>query len=580
MGTCLTIDTPLRVARYGISSVISLVDDVLIEQMRKVHCERIGEPYEEITDRDEDVRARRITAYLNLLDRLVREQVEALQASPFEPDSEITRYFEMLPETPLKQTYRDMVDAADPAQKARMQDDLRPQALPGSIDVNIMTKLDRFTYRKGIKRPVEFCDALSALRGYALSTVDSSMVFSAGLNQRLYRYTAQFDDFFPDENGSIRKRIVLKVSDYRSALIQGRFLAKFGLWVSEYRIESGLNCGGHAFATKGLLLGPILDEFRERRNELFEKVRALCVKACDAERRPSPAREARITVQGGISTAAENEFLLKYYNVDGTGWGTPFLLVPDVVTIDDEHMEKLRAAGEADVYLSDASPLDIPFWVLRSSASEEARRRRITEGRPGSACRKSYLLYNTEFTEQPICTASRSYQKRKLAHLPQENLSEEQLTAVREGVLAKACICHELGGGATLKYGIDPAATPALCPGPNIAAFSKLSTLEEMLDHIYGRLAGSLSDSEWPHMFITELKIYVAELRRDVEKFSLELSARMPKYLREFKENLLSGIDNYRRLAEEFISEKRTRFLGDLAKLQSELEQIPLPTLG
>ena len=77
MGTGFTIDAPLRVAKYGISSVISLVDDVLIEQMRRFHCEQEGEPYEEITNLDKDARARRITAYLNLLDRLVRRQVDA-----------------------------------------------------------------------------------------------------------------------------------------------------------------------------------------------------------------------------------------------------------------------------------------------------------------------------------------------------------------------------------------------------------------------------------------------------------------------------------------------------------------------
>ncbi len=48
MGTGFTIDTPLRVAKYGITSVISLVDDVLIEQMRKLHCRRAEEPCEEI----------------------------------------------------------------------------------------------------------------------------------------------------------------------------------------------------------------------------------------------------------------------------------------------------------------------------------------------------------------------------------------------------------------------------------------------------------------------------------------------------------------------------------------------------
>ena len=40
MGTGFTIDTPLRVAKYGISSAISLVDGVLIEQMRKFYCDK------------------------------------------------------------------------------------------------------------------------------------------------------------------------------------------------------------------------------------------------------------------------------------------------------------------------------------------------------------------------------------------------------------------------------------------------------------------------------------------------------------------------------------------------------------
>src|SRR5450631_3114112 len=92
MGTGFTIDTPLKVARYGISSVISLVDDALIEQMRKVHSHRSGEAYEEINEREEDHRALRITAYLNLLHRLIERQVTALRASAFQPGSELTLY--------------------------------------------------------------------------------------------------------------------------------------------------------------------------------------------------------------------------------------------------------------------------------------------------------------------------------------------------------------------------------------------------------------------------------------------------------------------------------------------------------
>ena len=90
MGTGFTIGTPLKVARYGISSVISLVDDALIEQMRQRISEEAGEEFTPIGAREDDARARRITAYLDLLDRQVTRQVARLRASVFETGSEIT----------------------------------------------------------------------------------------------------------------------------------------------------------------------------------------------------------------------------------------------------------------------------------------------------------------------------------------------------------------------------------------------------------------------------------------------------------------------------------------------------------
>lgn len=579
MGVGFTIDTPLRVAKYGISSVISLVDDVLIEQMRKFHCEKEGEPYEEISDRDENARARRTTAYLNLMDLLVRRQVRALHASPFEEGSEITRYYEMLPETPLKQTYEKMLAATDPKERARMQDDLRRLAVPGSIDVNIMTKLDRPMYREGRKLPVEFNDAMTALRGYAESTLTSSIVFSAGMNPHLYGYLTRFEDFFPDKNGLFKKKIVLKVSDYRSALVQGKFFAKHGLWVSEYRIESGLNCGGHAFATKGLLIGPILQEFREKKQEFQETIHALYSKACTAHDRSQPDRllETKITVQGGIGTADENAFLMQYYEVDGTGWATPFLLAPDVVNVDDAHLDKLCRATAEDVYLSDSSPMGIPYWNLRDSASEETRRQRIREGKPGSPCPKRYVALDTEFTEVPICSAGRSYQKRKLQRLQEEVRSPERLSMLQEKVQEKSCICHDLGGTITLKHGIDPDATPAVCCGINIAYFSKITSLEEMVSHVYGRLS-LLTDSNRTQMFIQELQIYIDHLRKEIEKLSPGLTIRTEKYFKEFKENLLAGIKYYRTLAKQFAGDQQERFVSDLEELYNELKSI-LPVL-
>jgi hypothetical protein len=63
MGTGFTIDSPIKVARLGITSVISLVDDELIEQMRRHYSNEFGEPYHQITSKVKDHRALRITAY-------------------------------------------------------------------------------------------------------------------------------------------------------------------------------------------------------------------------------------------------------------------------------------------------------------------------------------------------------------------------------------------------------------------------------------------------------------------------------------------------------------------------------------
>ena len=575
MGTGFSVDAPLRVARYGISSVISLVDDVLIEQIRKFHCDREGEPYTAIPDNDEDCRAHRVTAYLNLVDRLVRRQFDILVQEPFEEGNEIHRYFELLPENRLKQDYRDMLTTVDEQEKIRKQNRLRKMMVPGEIDANIMTKLDRDHYRNGEKLPPEFSDAMAALRGFAKSTLRSSIILSAGFSPRLYSYAGQFDDFFPDENGVLRKKITLKVSDYRSAEVQGKYLAKRGLWVSEYRIESGLNCGGHAFATKGYLLGPILEEFKQHRDELVDMLFRMYVKALDDLGRPriQEPYPILITVQGGIGTASENELLLRYYNVGGTGWGTPFLLVPEVINVDDTHLQKLVEASDHDVSLSNSSPMGVPFWSLRTARSEEVRCRLVDEGNPGSSCPKGFLVTDTEFTKTPVCKASRGFLKKKLKQLEQEGLPENKLTRIKEVLLSKLCLCRDLAGNATLKDGIEPDATPAICCDPNVVNFSKVSTLDEMVDHIYGR-SSVLTNPDRHHMFINELMLYVDYLQQTLREVSDELVNVPQKYFSEFKSNLLSGIEYYRRFAENYIEDKKDCFLRDLKVLREQIESI------
>ena len=577
MGTGFTLDTALAVAKLGISSVISLGDDVLIEQMRKFHTERIGEPYEEIKNQDEDARARRITLYLNLIDRLVQEQLQRMRTSPFSPDSDIVRYFELLPDREPKQLYQKMLKENDPEEKNRLQDHLRSLIVPGSIDVNIMTKLDKENYRKGEKLPPEYRDARAALRGFAKSNLRSSIIFSAGINPHLYSYISQFSDFFPDKSGSLKKKVVLKVSDFRSAEVQGRFLAKHGIWVSEYRIESGLNCGGHTFPTTGVLIGPILEQFKNERHSLMEEVFAIYQKALAADGRTEIAEHpaVKFTLQGGIGSHAESKFLLEYYEMDSTGWGTPFLLVPEVTNMDKVHIDKLLKANEQDVYLSNSSPLGVPFWNLHDSGSEIARRQRIKDGRPGSSCPKGILVSNTEFTEKPICLASRQYQKNKLESLNQGDYTAEQLSALKDNVLLKSCLCCDLAGTIKVKNDIEPEATPAICSGPNIKYFSRIATLEEMVNHIYGR-GEKLTSSDRPHMFIEEARLYIEYICDEIEKYLLKLSTRKQKYFSEFKENLQNGIDYYRHLTEVVVKEEWDSFRDDLKSLYSAIENLNL----
>lgn len=576
MGTGFSIDTPVKVAPYGISSVISLVDDALIEDMRQFYCHVMQEECVPILKDEEDYRARRVTAYLNLVDRIVAKRFEQVKNSPFEPTSEITKYFELLPDdSALKDLYTQMLAESDSKIKEELQKKLRDSMQCGDINVNIMTKLDRTNFaRTGEPLPAEHSDALCALRGFAKSTLKSSIIFSAGFNRRLYSYIEQFEDFFADVKGFIKKKIVLKVSDYRSSLIQGTFLAKKGLWVSEYRVESGLNCGGHAFASDGYLMGPILEEFKIKREELTASLHSICKEVLKAKNKPVSDKplEARITAQGGIGTVQENNFLLNYYQLDSTGWATPFLLVPEVTNVDPDTLEKLSQATEEDVYLSDVSPLGIPFYTLRHSKSELEKEHRITLGRPGSPCPKSFLVSNTEFTKEPICTASRQYQKLKLDQLNQEKekLDTASYAERYKAVVQKSCICNDLGEAPLINHQIHKNGlkrVTAVCPGPNIAYFSKIATLGEMVGHIYGRL-NLLNATPRPHMFIKELKIYVDYFIKEVKKAAPHPTEKQIQYFNQFKDNLLSGIEYYRGLFPKMIEETRESKERALLELQ------------
>jgi len=551
MGTGHSIDSPIRVAHLGINSVISVVDDLLCEKIRKHYCKEFNLPYTNIPRSAYDGRAKRITAYLDMVSEIVSQNFEKLKGLNLLEGTDKDRYFNLLPQSnPLKSSYQFIESLADAETRDRLTRDLTERMKPGTIDVNIMAKVDALgTGNDDKPMSSEFSDASAALRGYANSNLSSSgLVLSAGFNPRLYSYLSEFKDFYRDASGQIKKRIILKVSDFRSALIQGKFLAKKGIEVAEFRIESGLNCGGHAFASDGYLMPVLLQEFREKRGQLVETFQPMVHNFYESMGWDYPELseddiKPKITVQGGIGTNGEMRRLLEDFGMDGTGWGSPFLLVPEATCVDDFTSKLLASAGEKELYLSNVSPLGVPFNNIRGSGSEIHTKELVAKGKPGSKCPKGFLVSNTEFTENPICTASAEYQILKISSIRESDLSDIDKEKQRDRVMEKTCLCTNLGTGSLIRLGImkPTYGRQAICPGPNIAWFNREYSLDEMAAHIYGR-GESLVPRERPHMFAKELVMYVdyvSELAGQIESEDKQQWRKLGK----MRNNLEKGMD-------------------------------------
>ncbi len=548
LGIGYSIDTPLKVAHLGIDSVISLGDDILLEKLRKMYSEKFSKEYTEITESIKDFRSQRITSYLNLMNTLVNEKLHELQCKTLTSIEDIKKYFSNLPDSSsVKAEFQNLADKFISFEEAKEW--LKNNLLKGSIDVNVMTKVDKQNFFKKEALPVEYNDAHAAVRGFAESDLDSAMVLSAGMSPRLYSYIAQFDDFFPNKAGYIKKRIILKVSDFRSALIQGKFLAKKGIWISEYRVESGLNCGGHAFATEGFLLGPILEEFKNKKQELIDSTFDVLEQALKEADRAIPATKLpiKVTAQGGVGTSDEHNFLVDYYGVDSVGWGTPFLLVPEATNVDKETLEKLKLAKEKDIYLSGISPLGVPFNNLRGNTKDDEKARHLEKGRPGSSCPKRFLALDTQFSEEGLCTASRQYQNLKIKEIEQADISKEDFDRQFNLITDKSCICVGLGTAALIQNGLNTrkeGSGVSICPGPNMAYFSKEMTLDEITNHIYGK-TNAISRTDRPNMFIKELSLYVDYLSNQYNSAAVPMIKKQKRQLLAFADNLVAGIDYY-----------------------------------
>ena len=440
MGICYTADTPIRVAHLGITSVISLVDDGLLEEYRMAYAERLGLDL----GSPQTTRIGRIRSYLDFVADEVKRKFERLCAERFDGGSDKDLYFLMLPLNSRLRVEYDGIFAKTGLARIAAEAALTEKMEPGEIQANIMVGLNHDEA------------AFDAVRGFAASKVKGSLVLSAGVNLAVFEEIAKCKDFYRTCDKAPSKKIILKVSDFRSALIQGRYLAKKGLEVYEYRIESGVNCGGHAFFESKKLLLDVVREFVAKKNELFETTRGMIVKfaaanassnaanACSHEIVP-PKAPARITAQGGLCSPEDIEKIMSL-GIDGVGVGTPFLLVPQATSVDKETRRLLASATPNDVYISHASPLGFPFVNLRISTAAELCRKKVQEYfkpqseksndpelKPGFPCRQHYLCRQMPGFDHPVCMASREYVMHRLAEI--DALEKEELRAVCHSAL-------------------------------------------------------------------------------------------------------------------------------------------------
>jgi len=553
MGICYTADTPVRVAHLGITSVISLVDDGLLEEYRMAYAERLGLDL----GSPQTARIGRIRSYLDFVADEVERKFNRLCAGRFDGGSDKDLYFLMLPlDSPLRVEY-DGVFAKTGLARLAAEANLTEKMEPGEIQANIMVGLNHEEA------------AFDAVRGFAASKVKGSLVLSAGVNLAVFEEIAKCKDFYRTATHAPTKKVILKVSDYRSALVQGRYLAKKGVEVYEYRIESGVNCGGHAFFESKKLLLDVVREFVEKREELFETTRAMIAKFASSSAAVNapvqmivpPPKPARITAQGGLCSPEDIEKIMSL-GIDGVGVGTPFLLVPQATSVDKETRRLLVAAKPEDVYISNASPLEIPFVNLRTSTAAKLCQQKIREYfapqgeksgapelKPGFPCRQHYLCRAVPGFEHPVCMASREYVMHRLAEidrLEKEELDchfggseatdriQETVAAIREKynelrrmTLSRECICRFLGNAGreeirekspSLHYqpecvavarGSQPARVRepvTICPNPDIGYFDREYTLFEMMRHLYGT-GPCLTPKDKPSAFEVEEKI-------------------------------------------------------------------------
>lgn len=154
------------------------------------------------------------------------------------------------------------------------------------------------------------------------------------------------------------------------------------------------------------------------------------------------------------------------------------------------------------------------------------------------------------------------------------NLPEAAYNRQVQDVLDKECLCIGLSNAVIIQNRMQPfmkLEAVNVCPGPNIAYFKEVVTLQKMVDHIYGR-TNIIGNTGRPHMFINELILYVEFWKELLEEARELVDSKKIQYIQRFYENLLQGIGYYRKLAIDY----NTEFNWIKGKFEDGLNEIEI----
>ena len=133
------------------------------------------------------------------------------------------------------------------------------------------------------------------------------------------------------------------------------------------------------------------------------------------------------------------------------------------------------------------------------------------------------------------------------------DLTPELFSREYRKVVEKTCLCVGLSTSALKVNALNRKSDGdgvAICPGPNLAYFSRKLSLHDMVDHIYGR-KNVIERNDRPHMFVKELRLYLKYFMDKLEDTGEMPGRKKEKYLNTFLYNLEEGIAYYRQLFSE-----------------------------